>query len=111
MNRKLHNTFLGLTASTAMLSLALALGAPAQPVQAEDALATAIEHEVRAALADAGLAVDEAEHAAVAATAARAAAAAILGAPGREGAGDGDGGPRRGRHALVVPYFSFAPRG
>ena len=106
MNRKLHNTFLGLTASTAMLSLALALGAPAAaPAPAEALLASALELEVRAALADAGLAVDEADHAAAAA---RSAVSTLLGAP--VGAG-GDDGHRRSRQSLLVPYFSFAPRG
>ena len=107
MNRKLHNTFLGLTASTAMLSLALALGAPASaPAAPEDVLASAIELEVRAALADAGIAVDEADHAAAAA---RGAVSALLGAP--MGAGGGEDGHRRGRQSLLVPDFSFAPRG
>jgi len=107
MNRKLHNTFLGLTASTAMLSLALALGAPvAQPDPLQDALSSAIELEVRLALAEAGIAVDEAEHAAAAA---RSATASLLRASGSQG-GD-DGHRRRSRQSLVVPYFSFAPRG
>ena len=84
MNRKLHNTFLGLTASTAILSLALVLGAPAaQPEPSPDTLATAIELEVRLALAEAGIEVEQAERAA----------------------------GRRSHQSVIVPYFSFAPRG
>lgn len=106
MNRKLHNTFLGLTASTAMLSLALALGAPAdQPHDAHDAFASAIEAEVQVALAEAGIEVDAARSAAAAA---RAAAAAMTG--GTESSDD-DSRRRRSRQSLAVPYFSFAPRG
>ena len=104
MNRKLHNTFLGLTASTAILSLALVLGAPAaQPEHHPDTLATAIELEVRLALAEAGIEVEQAERAAAAA---RAATAAFTTA-----ASDDDAAPRRSRQSVVVPYFSFAPRG
>ena len=88
MNRKLHNTFLGLTASTAMLSLALVLGAPAaRPAPVDDTLAAAIELEVRLALAEAGIEVEQA---------------------------DSTGGTqsrRRSRQSVLVPYFSFAPRG
>lgn len=106
MNRKLHNTFLGLTASTAMLSLALALGAPAdQPTSPQDALASAIEFEVQVALAEAGIEVEPARRAAAAA---RAAAAVLSG--GTEASDDG-GFRRRGRQSVAVPYFSFAPRG
>ena len=105
MNRKLHNTFLGLTASTAMLSLALALGAPAeQALPHHDSLASAIELEVQVALAEAGIEVEHARHAAAAA---RAAAAAITG--GDDAASDGE--RRRSRQSVAVPYFSFAPRG
>ena len=118
MNRKLHNTFLAMTASTAMLSLALALGGPAVPPAAPplaqapqgpsddvaaDALGTAIALEVRFALAEAGLPVDEPGQAAAAV---RAAAAAITGSA--DASGDA---PRRPRQSVAVPYFSFAPRG
>ena len=66
MNRKLHNTFLGLSASTALLSLAIALGAPAnEPVSYEDNFAEAIEAEVKIALAEAGIDVESAERAAL----------------------------------------------
>jgi hypothetical protein len=105
MNRKLHNTFLGLTASTAMLSLALALGAPADPpYAAPESLASAIEIEVQVALAEAGIEVEQARHAAAAA---RAAAAAFTG--GADASDDGH--RRRSRQSVAVPYFSFAPRG
>ena len=108
MNRKLHNTFLGLTASTAMLSLALALGAPADPpYAAPESLASAIEIEVQVALAEAGIEVEEAAHAAAAA---RAAAAAFTGSAAASG-GDDDRRPRSRRQSVTVPYFSFAPRG
>ena len=106
MNRKLHNTFLGLTASTAMLSLALALGAPAVQPEPRYALASAIEMEVLMALAEAGIEVEHAERAAVAAGAV---ADSMGGAT--DASSPDDDGLRRNRHSVVVPYFSFAPRG
>jgi|SRR5690606_23002932 len=107
MNRKLHNTFLGLSASTALLSLAIALGAPAnQPASYEDNLAAAIEAEVLVALAEAGIDVESAERAAAAAR-----VAAITVRFSTQGAPGGDGQSRSKRNSVALPYFSFAPRG
>ena len=93
MNRKLHNTMFALTASGALLVLGLVAAVPTPPGAA--ALAgTPVTTELTAAAA--------------LATAIEAAAVESLDSepPTRS-----TGTKRNRRQALVMPYFSFVPRG
>jgi hypothetical protein len=89
MNRRLHNTFLALAASGAMLAVVLAVGAPA-PV-ADPGIAGAQPGPAAADSAP-GPVADAAETEPETARAPRRAQA-------------------RSRQSVVMPYFSFARRG
>jgi hypothetical protein len=95
MNRRLHNSFLALSASGAMLVLAAMAGTPADVGTSATAAtvavhAAAIDHEDATAGVDAGHPVLEAVDRAIEAN-----------SPVRDGA-------HRSRRAVLVPYFSFA---
>ncbi|GAB3733534.1 hypothetical protein GCM10028862_15960 [Luteimonas pelagia] len=95
MNRRLHNSFLALSASGAMLVLAAMAGSPSgalAPAVADTVTAgvPAPDRDDATADADAGIPVLEAVDRAIDAS-----------RPGRNGA-------HRSRRAVLVPYFSFA---
>lgn len=89
MNRRLHNTFLALAASSAMLAMVLVAGAPAPAVDP----GIPGEHPQ---LVGTGTAPGQAGQATEAATEAPRATR---------------GSRARSRQSVVMPYFSFARRG
>jgi hypothetical protein len=89
MNRRLHNTFLALAASSAMLAMVLVAGAPAPAVD------PGMQDEFPQ-LAEAEPAPDQD----------RDATEAPSEAPRASG-----GSHTRSRQSVVMPYFSFARRG
>jgi len=97
MNRKLHNTLFALTASGALLVMGLVVAAPLLPGQPSGpALAgTPMAQEINAAQ--------------VLATAIEAAAAERL--ESEPTSTRSTGTTRNRRQTLVMPYFSFVPRG
>jgi hypothetical protein len=89
MNRRLHNTFLALAASSAMLAVVLVAGAPAAPA------------------VDPGIAGEHPQLVGTETAPGRDAAAA-------EAASEAPRAMRshaRSRQSVVMPYFSFARRG
>lgn len=97
MNRKLHNTLFALTASGALLVMGLVVAAPLLPGQPSGSplAATPMAQEINAAQ--------------VLATAIEAAAAERLEAEPTSTRSTGT--TRNRRQTLVMPYFSFVPRG
>lgn len=89
MNRRLHNTFLALAASSAMLAVVLVAGAPAP------AFDPGIQGEYPQ-LAEAETAPEQADEATEATS---------------EGPRAVRGSSARSRQSVVMPYFSFARRG
>ncbi|KGM57281.1 hypothetical protein N799_10655 [Lysobacter arseniciresistens ZS79] len=93
MNRKLHNTMFALTASGALLVLGLVAAVPAPPGAASLAASPAAA-ELNPAAALAG-----------------AIEAAAIETLDSESPTRSTGTKRSRRQALVMPYFSFVPRG
>ncbi len=137
MNRKLHNAFLGLTGSASALALCLALAVPApkqpEPVALQlgpvditftpSKAGQADAQQIEALLRSVEQRADHADTLAEAATIAAevAAAAALAGAYQQADAYQASSASeeqkqartasRHRRQTLVMPYFSFAPRG
>ena len=95
MNRKLHNTLFALTASGALLVMGLVAAVPTGPASAAGSLAA---NPISAELNAAG----------ALATAFEAAAAESLDS---DSTTRSTGTTRNRRQTLVMPYFSFVPRG
>jgi len=97
MNRKLHNTLFALTASGALLVMGLVAAAPLLPGQPAGSVlaANAVGAEISAARA--------------LATAIEVAAAESL--ESEHSSTRSTGTKRNRRQTLVMPYFSFVPRG
>jgi hypothetical protein len=89
MNRRLHNTYLALTASGAMLAVALVAGAPAPA-------------------ADPGI---QGEHPQLAGAETSPGQAAGTDETASEAPRTMRGAQARSRQSVVMPYFSFARRG
>ena len=121
MNRKLRNTFAAFAASGASMAIALMVAVPATTSPVLDVVALApqaIELPQAQAVADIDPTAPQLQS--LARAVARSAQAAAASALAFEAGGDTDAqnqiraprnGARHRRQTLVMPYFSFSPRG
>ena len=118
MNRKLRNSFSAIAASGAALAIALMVAMPAAKSPVLDVVQTAPPAAAQAVQAAANLdpATQHLETLAQA-VATSAAAASVLALEARQGMDastqtrESSQGSRHRRQTLVMPYFSFSPRG